>query len=244
MQLELNLIVWLEDQELNTFDEVEEGRDETSQIPKKKKKKKKPKKKTVSDQASLPILNETQESPQVSPSTSTKTSGSGKQLNTAFLSLPVEPTVAQSARSYIKAEHLDIQKNKIKSRSDQASIFSNGCKDDKKGMFARFRLGSVKETSEEEQRKAKQSWFSKLSRRATNCMHQLLRTAQDEKQGIAPMKWDHFVAVSIVECNRRQVLLFSWIAYGRDGVHIRSRDCRVQREVCTPRQTRQGMYDM
>ena len=216
----------LEDQELNTFDEVEEGKDETSQTPKKKKKKKKPKKKTVPDQASPPALNEIQDLPQVSPSTSTKTSGSVKQLNTPSLLLPVEPTVAQSARSYIKAEHLDIQKNKIKSRSDQASIFSNGGKDDK-GMFARFRLGSVKETSEEEQRKAKQSWFSKLSRRATRCMHQLLRTAQDEKQGIAPMKWDHFVAVSTVGCNRRQVLLFSWIAYGGDGFHIRSRDCRV-----------------
>jgi hypothetical protein len=206
---------------------MDEGKEETSQAPKKKKKKKKPKKKAVSDQASLPILSMTQESPQVVRLTSTKKSDSGKQLNAASPTLPVESTVAQSARSYIKAEHLDIQKNKIKSRSDQASIFSNDSKDDKKGMFAKFRLGSVKETSEEEQRKAKESWFSKLSRRATSCMHQLLRTAQDEKQGIAPMKWDHFVSVSIVECNRREVLLFPCIAYGRNGVHIRSRDCRV-----------------
>ncbi len=175
----------------------DEGIGETSQAPKKKKKKRKPRKKAVPEHSSLHVLNVVQESPQVAPSRTTKTSDSGKQLSNA-LPLPVEPTVAQSARSYIKAEQLDVHKNKVKSRSDQASIFSNGDKEDKKGMFAKFHLKNAKDTGEEEQRRAKQSWFSKLSKRATSCMHQLLRTSQDEKQGLAPMKWDHFVAVSIV----------------------------------------------
>lgn len=200
----------------------EEGTGETSQTPKKKKKKRRPRKKPLPEQTSLHVLNVVQESPQAVPSITTKTSDSGKQPSNA-LPLPVEPTVAQSARSYIKAEHLDIHKSKVKSRSDQASIFSNGGKEDKKGIFAKFHLNNVKDTGEE-QRRAKQSWFSKLSKRATGCMHQLLRTSQDEKQGLAPMKWDHFVAVSIVNLIRCQVLVFSWIAYGRDGIYLRSRN--------------------
>ncbi|KAF8348288.1 hypothetical protein F5887DRAFT_880568 [Amanita rubescens] len=185
------------DREQNAVDEVdEEGTGETSQAPKKKKKKRKPRKKPVPEHSSLHVLNVVPESPQVIPSRTTKTSDSGKQLSNA-LPLPVEPTVAQSARSYIKAEQLDIHKSKVKSRSDQASIFSNGDKEDKKGMFAKFHLRNVKDTGEEEQRRAKQSWFSRLSKRATSCMHQLLRTSQDEKQGLAPMKWDHFVALMV-----------------------------------------------
>ncbi|KAF8623087.1 hypothetical protein AX15_006499 [Amanita polypyramis BW_CC] len=119
------------------------------------------------------------------------------QPSTASLSVPVEPMVAQSARSYIKSEQLDVQKNKVKSRSDQASIFSNDTKNEKKGIFSKFRPGRVKDVSEEEQKRARQSWFSRLSKRATKCMHQLLRTSQDMKQGLAPMKWDHFVALMV-----------------------------------------------
>ncbi|KAK2464212.1 hypothetical protein APHAL10511_003669 [Amanita phalloides] len=196
---------------LANMDEDDGGGKEGTAQARKKRKKKKPKKKVVVDQTTLP--NVTEEPLLVSsattkrhvqhPASGTNTAAAKEskpsktvpgQLAPTSLSLPVEPTVAQSARSYIKAENLNVQK-KVKSRSDQASIFSNDAKDGKKGMFARFRLGRVKDSSEEEQSQAKQSWFAKLSKKATSCMHQLLRTSQDEKQGIAPMKWDHFVAL-------------------------------------------------
>ena len=224
---------------LEEIEEDDEG-DDALQTPKKKKKKKKKSKKkkklamspdqipTSPSLASVaveePCDNTSQPNTKMpltqSQSGVPKVIPSSKPAHTPTASLvshPVEPTIAQSARSYIKAEQLDVQKSKTKTRSDQASIFSVETTDKKKSIFARFRLGGTKETSEEEQKKAKRSWFGKLSRRATNYMHQLLRTSQDEKQGLAPMKWDHFVAVSLHDLVLT-LLVICRAAYDRDGL--------------------------
>ncbi|KAM6502070.1 hypothetical protein JOM56_002047 [Amanita muscaria] len=189
----------------------DEEEEKVSQASKKKKKKtkKKPAVGTSTDQlpitpAPVPVAHE-------GPSKTQNKSSNEKQPSsaqiigtpkpspapistTSLLTMPVEPTVAQSARSYIKTEHLDFQKSKTKTRSDQASIFSNDTKD-KSGFLAKFRRKSTKDTPEEEQKKAKRSWFTKLSKKASNGMHQLLRTSPDK--GLAPMKWDNFVSLMI-----------------------------------------------
>ncbi|KAF8635250.1 hypothetical protein AX17_004022 [Amanita inopinata Kibby_2008] len=210
--------------------EVKVG-DEHSEAPRKKKKKYKKKKislTTVPGQAQANLTSVPQESKPELPEDSSSASRStnvkqspslakasvasakaastsvpAAQRSTASLLLPTVPTVAQSARSYIRSEQLDVPRNKIKSRGDHASIFSKDCEDEKKSMFSRLRLKRSKDKSEEEQKeqkKAKQSWYSKLGKRATRCMHQLLRTSRDEKQGTAPMKWDHFVSVWSDHC--------------------------------------------
>ncbi|KAJ7072069.1 hypothetical protein C8F01DRAFT_1102376 [Mycena amicta] len=42
-------------------------------------------------------------------------------------------------------------------------------------------------------KKAKHSLFSRLSKKSTNSMHQLLRTYEDETKSLAPMKWETFL---------------------------------------------------
>ena len=48
-------------------------------------------------------------------------------------------------------------------------------------------------SSPEEPSTAKYTWFSRLSKQATDSMHQLLRTGEDAGKQPAPMKWDTFV---------------------------------------------------
>jgi hypothetical protein len=112
-------------------------------------------------------------------------------VNASTLTLPpIQQTTAQSARKYLQSEKLDSQKAKIKSRPDQATSSAP----EKKGFFSRF----TKEKStmpESEMKEAKRSWFVKLTKKATASMKQLLRTSDDETQGLASMKWEIFLKV-------------------------------------------------
>ncbi|KAF5380464.1 hypothetical protein D9615_004625 [Tricholomella constricta] len=199
---------------------VEDLEDE-DEVQAKKRKKKKPKKKkkpTASVETQEAVAVDVPQSPAVSSSPppaagaptpptslpaladkvappSLKTSAS--YGSTASLPLFTE-TVAQSARSYIQAENLDAQKSKVKSRPSHATVFTD--KPAKRGFFSKL-MSRAKgdDTEAEPQKDAKHSWFSKLSKRSNSLMHQLLNTAEDEMQGIAPMKWDNFVKVLMRE---------------------------------------------
>ncbi|EEB97105.1 hypothetical protein MPER_03638 [Moniliophthora perniciosa FA553] len=84
-------------------------------------------------------------------------------------------TTAESARSYIKSENLDAPKNKVKSRPDHVSLFSNI---KPKGVLAR--LGVVKEEETPHEKKEKRNFFASLRRKTRGYMHQILHTAEDE----------------------------------------------------------------
>ncbi|ESK96615.1 hypothetical protein Moror_6835 [Moniliophthora roreri MCA 2997] len=120
------------------------------------------------------------------PSTTTQTSASASTF-----SLPISQTTAESARSYIKSENLDAPKNKVKSRPDHASLFSNI---KPKGVLARLGVGKEQEETPHE-KKEKRNFFASLRRKTRGYMHQILHTAEDETKGSAGMKWDTFVKV-------------------------------------------------
>lgn len=115
-------------------------------------------------------------------------------MSTTSLATPVEPTTAQSAHSYLRTlEEREKVKEKIKSRPDHASLFSNPEKE-KKGFFSKLGAGlKGKGKDDATPKNPKYTWFSKLSKKATGYMHQLLATAEDTTQGIAPMKWENFL---------------------------------------------------
>lgn len=113
-------------------------------------------------------------------------------MSTTSLSIPLEQTTAQSARSYLQSEKLDSQKTKIKSRPDHASLFS--APEKKKGFFSEFIVGNDKK-KDEEKKGSKHSWFSRLGKKTSKYMHQLLNTSEDDTKGIAPMKWENFLKV-------------------------------------------------
>jgi hypothetical protein len=106
-------------------------------------------------------------------------------------SLIGDQSTAKSGHSYAK-ETLENQKTKTKTKSAQPSIFSGG-------VLTKFGFGKK---SSEAEKKAKvpaeerKSWFGHLNRKAKKDLHQLMGTAEDEKQGVASMKWDTFVGVS------------------------------------------------
>ncbi|KAG6920263.1 hypothetical protein DXG01_005032 [Tephrocybe rancida] len=202
-----------------TVEDVEDE-EEVTQAKKKKKKKPKKKKKTTSaavqdddddDAPESPIIPTTSPppppakvpvavAPKMTPASPAKKAapkvivGGGAKASpslgsTTSLPLPSE-TVAQSARSYIQAEHLDAQKSKVKSRPSHATVFSAP---KKTGLFSKFFSRVKGEPEEKPQKGAKHSWFTKLSKKSKGLMHQLLNTAEDEMKGIAPMKWENFL---------------------------------------------------
>lgn len=104
-------------------------------------------------------------------------------------SLPIEPAVAQSAHSYL--QELGAPKEKVKSRPNHASLFS-----DKKGFLSK--LSSKDKTKNEDEDDStlnkKLSWFTKMGKKTAGYMQQLMHTNADEKVGT--LKWDNFVKVS------------------------------------------------
>ena len=204
-----------------TVEEVEDE-DEAPRTSKKKKKKKKPKKKKPAAselQQGVPAVKTTQapaapdpvvrpQSPLVTtskktaapPTSPSSKAGPAKPVPsmTSTASIPlgrIESTTAQSARSYLQSENLDAQRTKIKSRPDYATSFTE--KPEKKGVFSKL-MGRNKD--QEETKGAKHSWFSRLTKKTTGYMHQLLNSPESDTKGITPMKWEHFLKVSLVEC--------------------------------------------
>jgi hypothetical protein len=157
---------------------VEEVEDEdadaggASGAAKKKKKKKNNKKKKVGEEGATPA----------SPTAATPSMSN--------FHIPVGTTEAQSGHSYLK-EIKQSEKAKVKTRADHASIFSNQTEEQKGGLFSKVKTalgGKADET-----KNAKYTWFSRLSKKATDSMHQLLRTGEDAGKQPSPMKWDTFV---------------------------------------------------
>ncbi|TEB18073.1 hypothetical protein FA13DRAFT_1649820, partial [Coprinellus micaceus] len=104
--------------------------------------------------------------------------------------IPVGTTEAQSGHSHLK-EIKQSEKANVKTRADHASIFSNQTEEQRGGLFSKVKTaldGKANET-----KNAKYAWFSRLSKQATNSMHQLLRTGEDAGKQPAPMKWETFV---------------------------------------------------
>jgi hypothetical protein len=105
-------------------------------------------------------------------------------------SLPIEPTTAQSARAYLKAEKLEAPKSKVKSRPEQGPMESIP---EKKSIFSKFVKSKAKEEPEADQKDNKPSLFSRLSKKTAGYMSQLLGGSKDEGPG--SMKWDNFLKV-------------------------------------------------
>ena len=89
------------------------------------------------------------------------------------------------------------EKVKVKTRSDQPTLFDIPEKKTKGSIFSRFRGQKEKEVKNEPQEENgdRHSFFTKMHKKTKAYMHQLLHTAEDEKQGIAPLKWEHFLKV-------------------------------------------------
>lgn len=97
-------------------------------------------------------------------------------------------SAAQSARKYLQEEGIE-EKNKLKSRPNFGNLAPIP---EKKGIFAKFKKDK---TEEPEEKGDKHSFFSTLGKKTKSYMHQLLNTAEDEKKGLAPMKWENFLKV-------------------------------------------------
>lgn len=195
-----------------TVEDAEDEEDAPSTAGKKKKKKPKKKKKKATNE--LPTVHEDSvpaiSTPPKSPPSSTiaetpakapsnTIAASNASLNSAAhmstSSLPIEPTVAQSTHSYL--QELGASKEKVKSRPNHASLFS-----DKRGFLSK--LGSKDKTKKEDEDdptlNKKSSWFTKLGKKTAGYMQQLLHTNADEKVGT--LKWDNFVKVSLTTVSR------------------------------------------
>ena len=104
--------------------------------------------------------------------------------------LTAGPTVAQSAHKYVQEEGIT-EKTKHKSRpafGDLASI-----QESKKGFFTKLKKDKEEDKGEKGDR---HSFFTTLTRKTKSYMHQLLNTAEDDKKGLAPLKWENFVKVN------------------------------------------------
>ncbi|KAJ2925087.1 hypothetical protein H1R20_g11985, partial [Candolleomyces eurysporus] len=123
-------------------------------------------------------------------------------MSTSTLHLPIGETQAQSGHSYKKQLEADFQrKAKIKSRPDHASIFSKESSMRSKGKGKRI-LSKIantfkKETPAEPESDKNPKWFSRLSKKAIDSMHRLLRTGEEAGKQPAPMKWDTFVKLML-----------------------------------------------
>ncbi|KAJ6500171.1 hypothetical protein C8R47DRAFT_1211730 [Mycena vitilis] len=181
-----------------TVEEVEDEDDAVATTPKKKKKKPKKKKKAATATSPEPEDAEAAPTPSSPPAPAVKkptpkspVSNLAAQMSTVSL-LPVEQTAAQSARSYLKEQDLLETKTKVKSRSETSlAVYPDKEKEKKRGFLSKFGFG--KENKPEEPKKPRNTWFSRLTKKTTASMHQLLRTSEDETKGMAPMKWDTFV---------------------------------------------------
>ncbi|KAF8844311.1 hypothetical protein BDN67DRAFT_765829 [Paxillus ammoniavirescens] len=189
-----------------TVEDAEDADDDASSTVSKKKKKKKPKKKragvgelTTVQEDSVPATPATPtksssglaadsraRSPSTKPSISNPSLTSLAHTSTA--SLPIEPTTARSGRSYL--QELGAPKEKVKSRPDHASLFS-----EKRGFLSKLSGRDKDKTKKEDNPNInkKFTWFSKLGKKTTSYMQQLLRTSADEKAG--SLKWENFVKV-------------------------------------------------
>ena len=108
------------------------------------------------------------------------------------VSLPLtEQTTAHSGHSYLQEVAL---KEKIKSRPDHANLFSRGFLTSKGGKDK----AKDKDESKEDTSKA-HTWFSRLGKKTTGYMHQLLRVGDDERRGA--MKWENFLKVLLTRAD-------------------------------------------
>ena len=51
------------------------------------------------------------------------------------------------------------------------------------------------EQEDKEEKGDRHSFFTTLTKKTKSYMHQLLNTAEDDKKGLAPLKWENFVKV-------------------------------------------------
>ena len=184
---------------------VEDVEDEDVAAARKKKKKKKKKKKTEASgippsqltQSIKPASAQTSTdlafaSPSKASSIASTSSTLPAYMSTTSLVPSAEPETAQSAHSYLQSLSIS-EKKKVKSRPDHASLFSQP-ETEKKGFFSGLSLTKKGKDKESAMKEARQSWFSKLSRKTKTHMHQLLNTSENDKTG-APMRWETFVKV-------------------------------------------------
>lgn len=213
-----------------TVEDAEDEEDGSSLASKKKKKKPKKKKKkkatnelpTVHEDSVPAILAQPKALPSSTLSeTPAKTSSNTHLPSNASLnslahmstsSLPIEPSVAQSAHSYL--QELGAQKEKVKSRPNHASLFS-----DKRGFLSK--LNSKDKTKQEDENdpavNKKFTWFTKLGKKTAGYMHQLMGTNADEK--VAPLKWDNFLKVSLTT-SFLSPMVDVISGYARDGIQV------------------------
>lgn len=185
-----------------TVEEVDDEDDadaDTASASKKKKKKKPKKKKTDTD---LPVLPEDAPVSPVSPAArvvsplsspskpsparraSLNSSATTLLNNMSTASLPLtEQTTAHSGHSFLQEVP---QKEKIKSRPDHASMFN-------RGFLAKGKDKAKDKEESKDNVNSKHTWFSKLGKKTTGYMHQLLRAGDDERRGA--MKWESFLKV-------------------------------------------------
>lgn len=213
-----------------TVEDAEDEEDASSLASKKKKKKpKKKKKKKVTnelptvDEGSVPTiltppktlpLSTLSETPAKKPSNTHPPSNASLNslAHMSTSSLPIEPSVAQSAHSYL--QELGVQKEKVKSRPNHASLFS-----EKRGFLSK--LNSKDKTKQEDENdppvNKKFTWFAKLGKKTAGYMHQLMGTNADEK--VAPLKWDNFLKVSLTT-SFLSPMIDVISGYARDGIQI------------------------
>ncbi|KAF7315679.1 hypothetical protein MIND_00083500 [Mycena indigotica] len=194
-----------------TVEEVDDDDDDKPSAPKKKKKKPKKKKKAAgagggTAEADGDGDDGAEETTPAPPSTTTTTTTSptptspakktpvakaagvaGLAAQMSTVSLASTETLAQSAHSYLKSENLLEAKAKVKTTGTAAPEKKH------RGFMSKF----TKEKKTEEPKKPRPGLFSRLSKKATNSMHQLLRTSEDETRGLSSMKWETFVKLMV-----------------------------------------------
>jgi hypothetical protein len=188
-----------------TVEEVEDEDDAHTSSPKKKKKKSKKKKKKMDSSADMPQLSTTSTVQSVgsdSSTTPTSTPASKNSQSSAatytpsfmssMASLTLAETTAQSAHAYLQEQQLNKSEKKIKSRPDHASLFSHT--EERRGLLSKLSSVVKGRDKEKEMQEARQSWFSKLGKKTTGLMHQLLKPG--DKDTLGDMKWEHFLKVS------------------------------------------------
>ncbi|KIO10195.1 hypothetical protein M404DRAFT_21860 [Pisolithus tinctorius Marx 270] len=182
-------------------EEVEDEEDAPSVASKKKKKKPKKKRAETCGVGTVPEAeaSTTNLTSARSPAGSTLKSSMGRPLLSdghvalhgyaSTTSLPIEPTTAKSGHAYL--QELGMPKEKIKSRPDHASLFS-----DKKGFLSKLSGGDkAKEKTEPKQSNSNantSTWFSRLRKKTAGYMQQLLHPGEEKQGGL---KWESFLKV-------------------------------------------------
>lgn len=225
-----------------TVEEVEDEDDAHTSSPKKKKKKSKKKKKKTDSSADMPQLSTTSTVQSVgSASSTTQTSTPASKSSqpsaatytpsfmSSMASLTLAETTAQSAHAYLQEQQLNKSEKKIKSRPDHASLFSHT--EEKRGILSKLSSVIKGRDKEQEMQEARQSWFSKLGKKTTGLMHQLLKPG--DKDTLGDMKWEHFLKVSLFHdfLIDSKVTMLMIKGYERDGLRIRPKHSGFQRSV-------------